>query len=162
MNPSQNFSTQAKELIDDLKSVCANNGLGNDGNEFKIITQIFLYKFLNDKFAYQAKQIEPSLAKAEKWEEALAALPAGKYKMLLAQLGADTAKLKPEHLISTLYNRPARGKLRKHPRRHPHRHRRPQCRDLLRSHRRQRKNRPIRAHHQLRRLQAGRLRPRPD
>ncbi|MFT6792084.1 MAG: type I restriction enzyme M protein [Rubritalea sp.] len=105
MNPSQNFSTQAKELIDDLKSVCANNGLGNDGNEFKIITQIFLYKFLNDKFAYQAKQIEPSLAKAEHWEEALAALPAGKYKMLMAQLGADTAKLKPEHLISTLYNR---------------------------------------------------------
>lgn len=105
MTPTQNFTSQAKELIDDLKAVCANNGLGNDGNEFKIITQIFLYKFLNDKFAYQAKQIEPSLAKAEHWETALAKLPASKYKMLLAQLGADTAKLKPEHLISALWNR---------------------------------------------------------
>ena len=48
-NQTQNFETQTKALIDDLKSVCANYGLGNDGNEFKIITQVFLYKFLNDK-----------------------------------------------------------------------------------------------------------------
>jgi type I restriction enzyme M protein len=40
---TQNFETQTKALIDDLKSVCANYGLGNDGNEFKIITQVFLY-----------------------------------------------------------------------------------------------------------------------
>jgi type I restriction enzyme M protein len=46
---SQQFDSQAKLLIDDLKSVCANYGLGNDGNEFKIITQIFLYKFLFDR-----------------------------------------------------------------------------------------------------------------
>jgi type I restriction enzyme M protein len=39
--------------------------LGNDGNEFKIITQVFLYKFLNDKFAFEAKKIQPALAKAE-------------------------------------------------------------------------------------------------
>ncbi|GAA9338656.1 hypothetical protein TH0464_04680 [Helicobacter pylori] len=26
-------------LIDDLKVICANYGLGNDGNEYKIITQ---------------------------------------------------------------------------------------------------------------------------
>ena len=44
------FITKTKALIDNLKSVCANYGLGNDGNEFKIITQVFLYKFLNDKF----------------------------------------------------------------------------------------------------------------
>lgn len=50
------FQTDAKALIDDLKAVCANAGLSNDGNEFKIITQIFLYKFLNDKFAYEAKR----------------------------------------------------------------------------------------------------------
>ncbi len=34
MTTSQLFDTQAKRLIDDLKSVCANYGLGNDGNEF--------------------------------------------------------------------------------------------------------------------------------
>lgn len=49
---TQDFQNRTKELIDSLKGVCANYGLGNDGNEFKIITQVFLYKFLNDKFAY--------------------------------------------------------------------------------------------------------------
>jgi type I restriction enzyme M protein len=50
------FITKTKQLIDNLKSVCANFGLGNDGNEFKIITQVFLYKFLNDKFRYEVKR----------------------------------------------------------------------------------------------------------
>ena len=50
---TQEFRSKAITLIDDLKSVCANYGLGNDGNEFKIITQVFLYKFLNDKFAHE-------------------------------------------------------------------------------------------------------------
>ncbi|RYF81522.1 MAG: SAM-dependent DNA methyltransferase, partial [Chitinophagaceae bacterium] len=52
------FITKTKSLIDSLKSVCANYGLGNDGNEFKIITQVFLYKFINDKFAHEAKKVE--------------------------------------------------------------------------------------------------------
>ena len=46
------FKEKVTELIDNLKGICATYGLGNDGNEFKIITQVFLYKFLNDKFAY--------------------------------------------------------------------------------------------------------------
>jgi len=44
----QDFKVQTKALIDGLKGVCATYGLGNDGNEFKIITQVFLYKFMND------------------------------------------------------------------------------------------------------------------
>ena len=48
-----NIEIQTKKLIDDLKATCASYGLGNDGNEYKIITQIFLYKFLNDKFGYE-------------------------------------------------------------------------------------------------------------
>lgn len=51
------FRNKTKELIDSLKSICANYGLENDGNEFKIITQTFLYKFLNDKFAFEAKRL---------------------------------------------------------------------------------------------------------
>ncbi len=58
MNDTQQFTQQTKALIDDLKSVCANCGLGNDGNEFKIITQVFLYKFLNDKFVHEIKQLD--------------------------------------------------------------------------------------------------------
>ena len=52
MTNTLEFERKTRALIDELKSVCANYGLGNDGNEFKIITQIFLYKFLNDKFAH--------------------------------------------------------------------------------------------------------------
>ena len=99
------FKNRVTALIDSLKSISANYGLGNDGNEFKIITQVFLYKFMNDKFAYQVKQIEPKLAKAEHWEKELSNYSADDYEMLLLQLGADTAKLKPEHFISNLFDR---------------------------------------------------------
>ena len=34
---SKEFELKVKELIDNLKGVCANYGLGNDGNEFKIL-----------------------------------------------------------------------------------------------------------------------------
>jgi type I restriction enzyme M protein len=61
------FQQKTKELIDSLKGICANYGLGNDGNEFKIITQVFLYKFLNDKFAYEIKKIDLSLASSKNW-----------------------------------------------------------------------------------------------
>ena len=100
---SQEFKTKATSLIDDLKGVCANYGLGNDGNEFKIITQVFLYKFLNDKFAHEVKRIEPALAKAKSWEDALRKKPEDEYELILMQLGADTARLKPEHFLSTLW-----------------------------------------------------------
>jgi type I restriction enzyme M protein len=100
---SQEFKTKAIALIDDLKGVCANYGLGNDGNEFKIITQIFLYKFLNDKFAHEVKRIDPSVGQAASWEEALLQKSAEDYEMLLLQLGADTARLKPEHFLSSLW-----------------------------------------------------------
>lgn len=53
----QHFTEQTKALIDSLKTICANYGLGNDGNEFKIISQVFLYKFLNDKYDFEVKKI---------------------------------------------------------------------------------------------------------
>ena len=102
------FKAQAITLIDDLKAVCASYGLGNDGNEFKIITQVFLYKFLNDKFAHEVKRIEPrlnQLAKAMSWEDELRQMPTDDYEMLLLQLGASTARLKPEHFLSSLWKK---------------------------------------------------------
>jgi len=98
------FQQKTKELIDSLKSICANYGLGNDGNEFKIITQTFLYKFLNDKFAYEAKRIDEKVARAEKWEEALVAMSEDEREMLQLQMGGDTARLKPHHFISYLFS----------------------------------------------------------
>lgn len=100
----QEFQQKTKELIDSLKSICANYGLGNDGNEFKIITQTFLYKFLNDKFAFEAKKIDQNIAKAEKWEEALASMSEDDLDMLQLQMGGDTARLKPQHFISYLFS----------------------------------------------------------
>lgn len=105
------FITKVKELIDDLKSVCANYGLGNDGNEFKIITQVFLYKYLNDKFLYEVKKNNPKLANAENFQEALEAINDDDYFMMTAVL--DAAHLSPNQLITYLYQRQNEGNFAK-------------------------------------------------
>ena len=101
---TRDFTSQTKQLIDSLKGVCANYGLGNDGNEFKIITQTFLYKFMNDKFGYEVKQIDSRLGNAESWEREVAAYSDEQYEMLLLRMSADSAKLKREHYLSYLHN----------------------------------------------------------
>lgn len=102
---TQEFEQRTRELIDSLKAICAAFGLGNDGNEFKIITQVFLYKFLNDKFAFEAKKIRPDLAKDNKWEQAIVNLSDEELGKLHRRMGPDTARLKPEHFIAHLWNR---------------------------------------------------------
>ena len=103
MTTAIKFKEKTMELIDSLKSVCANYGLGNDGNEFKIITQVFLYKFLNDKFVYEIKKLDPKLVNDEHWEETLANYSEDDYEMLMMQLKEGIALIKPKHLISNLY-----------------------------------------------------------
>ena len=44
-----------KEIIDDLKGLCHVNGLANQASEEVVITSVFLYKFLNDKFMHNLK-----------------------------------------------------------------------------------------------------------
>lgn len=105
MTTTIQFETQTKNLIDELKSVCANYGLGNDGNEFKIITQVFLYKFLNDKFVHEIKKIDPKLAQAENWETILKNYSANDYEMLSFQMSESTARLQPQQFITTLFER---------------------------------------------------------
>ncbi len=102
---SIDFQSRVKALIDELKGVCASYGLGNDGNEFKIITQVFLYKFLNDKFSYEVKQIDPSLAENKNLQEVLKNYSTDDYEMLLMQVSEGTAQLKPEHFLTNLYHR---------------------------------------------------------
>jgi type I restriction enzyme M protein len=103
MTNTAQFETQTKALIDDLKSVCANYGLGNDGNEFKIITQVFLYKFLNDKYVYELKQLEPELAKAENFDEAIKKFSDDDLEMLTMQISENTARIAPKNLLSRLF-----------------------------------------------------------
>ena len=102
---NQHFEQRTRELIDSLKAICAAYGLGNDGNEFKVITQVFLYKFLNDKFAFEIKKVRPELASADNWESLVSAMSADDLEMLQMQLGPDTARLKPEHFIAHLFGR---------------------------------------------------------
>ena len=102
---TQEFEQRTRQLIDSLKGICAAYGLGNDGNEFKIITQVFLYKFLNDKFTFEAKKIRPELGQALTWEQAMAGLSADELEMLQLQLGPDTPRLKPEHFLAHLFGR---------------------------------------------------------
>ncbi|SHJ97194.1 HsdM family class I SAM-dependent methyltransferase [Pseudozobellia thermophila] len=103
MTTTIQFETQTKALIDDLKSVCANYGLGNDGNEFKIITQVFLYKFLNDKYVYELKQLEPSLAEAEDFDEALKKYSDDELELLGMQISENTAHIAPKNFLSRLF-----------------------------------------------------------
>lgn len=99
----KDITTATKSLIDDLKAVCASYGLGNSGDEYKIITQTFLYKYLNDKFAHEVKKLDPKLAKAEDWEKEVAKYSEKDYAKLLHRLGPDCAKLERSHTLTYLY-----------------------------------------------------------
>ncbi len=105
-NEEREIINKTKELIDELKSISENNGIGNSPSEYKIITEVFLYKFLNDKFLYEVKKVDDNLAKLDKPKDVEKALEKMKddYEFLLLRLGPDTAKLKIEHLISYLFS----------------------------------------------------------
>ena len=107
------ITTKTKALIDDLKAVCASYGLGNSGDEYKIITQAFLYKYLNDKFAHEVKKLDPKLAKAEDWEKEVAKYSEKDYAKLLHRLGPDCAKLERDHTLTYLYGQQNRDEFAK-------------------------------------------------
>ena len=49
------LETKIKQMIDELKGLCQTNGLSNQASEEVVITSVFLYKFLNDKFMANLK-----------------------------------------------------------------------------------------------------------
>lgn len=104
-----NIKENTIALIDALKSTCQTYGMGNDGNEYKIITQVFLYKFINDKFGHAIKKISPKLSKAKKWETTYAEMSEDDRLDILDSLSADIPKLHPQHLIANLWNQQAKG-----------------------------------------------------
>lgn len=97
------------DLIDALKATCQSYGMGNDGNEYKIITQVFLYKFLNDKFGYEVKRLSAKLANAEKWESVYAEMTEKERLDLFDRMSPDVPRLYPEHLIAYLWNQQTKG-----------------------------------------------------
>ena len=104
-----NIKEKTVALIDALKATCQTYGMGNDGNEYKIITQVFLYKFLNDKFGYEVKKINPKLMAAEKWDVEYMNLPEDDRLDMFDEMSPDIPRLNPEHLIAFLWNQQAKG-----------------------------------------------------
>lgn len=101
------------QLIDALKATCKTYGMGNDGNEYKIITQVFLYKFLNDKFGYEVKNAQCPQSKflneAEQWETTYEQMSDNDRWMLQNTISADVPMLEPYHLIHNLWNQQGKG-----------------------------------------------------
>ena len=99
---------KTEALIDDLRAACAGFGLSGDSSEYKIIVQVFLYKFLNDKFGYEIKRANTDykerLNAVEHWEDAFKAMTDDEREDL-QDFVPDAPRLKPEHLLSSLYNR---------------------------------------------------------
>lgn len=93
------FSIKAKKLIDDIKGICASAGLGGDANEYKIVTQGFLYKFLNDKFLFEIGKMDSHL----KSYDDLKKISDNDYGLLMIKLGTKAAHLRPEHLLEYLF-----------------------------------------------------------
>ena len=109
---SKNIDQATKQLIDALKQTCGAFGLGNDGNEYKIIVQVFLYKYFNDKFGYEAKKTPgygERLKKAEKWDEEYDKFTDDEIEDLFTFLPSNTPKMRPEHTIAHLYNAQGQG-----------------------------------------------------
>ena len=95
---NETYKVQVQDLVDDLKSVFTHAGLGGEAGEYKLLTQSFLYKFLNDKFLYQAKCLD----EVNTYEHLLT-LSEDDYDWLLEDIGTSTAWLKPDQLIETLH-----------------------------------------------------------
>ena len=77
----ETIKQQTYDLIDRLKKTTVDNGLAGGGNEYTVIIETFLYKFLNDKFIYEAKKVRPELIQTEDFFAALDALPEDDYEM---------------------------------------------------------------------------------
>lgn len=94
---------RTQKLIDELKATCAAYGLGNDGNEYKVITQVFQYKYLNDKFMKYAT--EHDLEAGMSRYDGIMAMEGDEFEELEYILPANIARFKKEQLIPSLHNR---------------------------------------------------------
>ena len=103
------ITEKTEALIDELKSTCQSFGMGNDGNEYKIITQVFLYKFLNDKFGFELKKARPVLFNVGKWDTVYSSLSEDDRLDIFDEISPDVPRLMPEHLVASLWNQQTKG-----------------------------------------------------
>lgn len=93
------YKATVEQLVDDLKGTFTTAGLGGEAGEYKLLTQSFLYKFINDKFLYKAQEFDP----ANTYDH-LMAMSDDDYEMLQMMLGNESAVIKREDLIESLFN----------------------------------------------------------
>lgn len=112
MSSTTNISEATIALIDSLKSTTNAFGLAGTGSEYRIVTEMFLYKFFNDKFGYEAKRDEEygeRLRNAEKWDAEYDTFTDEEVEDLFSYLPASVPRLRPEHTLSHLYNASSQG-----------------------------------------------------
>ena len=85
---NETYKVQVQDLVDDLKAVFTHAGLGGEAGEYKLLTQSFLYKFLNDKFLYLAQVLD-----AGNTYENLLTMSEEDYDWLLEDIGTSTCLL---------------------------------------------------------------------
>lgn len=95
------FEKKVKNLIDELKATCTRYGLGGSGTEYKIISNIFTYKFLNDKLMIELGYTQKN---GKTVEEFLDEISDVEYEGFLSFLNPDTAKMNKNHFIPHLFN----------------------------------------------------------
>lgn len=86
----EEYLDKVKQMIDDLKAMTADLGLANTGDEYKIISELFTYKFLNDKLIY-------SFEKREDKEET--------FDDFIDFADTNTARIKEEYLLLNLFQK---------------------------------------------------------
>lgn len=89
-----------ENLVDSIKGILTSAGLGGEAGEYKLVTQSFLYKFLNDKFLYEAKKYDN-----QNDYQHLMELNDEDYEILQMSLGTDSAEIERKDLIETIYNK---------------------------------------------------------
>ncbi len=112
MSNTQDITNATIALIDSLKSTTGAFGLSNDGSEYKIITDMFLYKYFNDKFGYETKRNEvygERLSKADKWDAEYDTFTEDEVEDLFSYLPGSVPRLKPQHTLAHLYNASQKG-----------------------------------------------------
>ena len=106
MSNEREIIRKTEKMIDELKSVCNTYGLGNASSEYKIITELFLYKYLNDKFLYEAKRVAKELnenSSTKEVEQYLDSLSPTDFSKLVMRMNPNVARIKNEYRISYLF-----------------------------------------------------------
>lgn len=107
MTNERELIRKTENMIDELKSICSLNGIGNSPSEYKVISQIFLYKYLNDKFIYETKKIAKQFnetSATKEVEQYLNNIEPTDYSILTMKMSPNVARIKKEYMVSYLFN----------------------------------------------------------